>query len=111
MAFLGIAVSIRIKRCSGSHLLLRYSSVVVPPLFVCIFAVLGINLGNLSRDHSFFFISFVAFGIYCLLNLTINIRLFFYNDSFVDINGIIGFKCMIAVLYNFSYSSMLLLLH
>jgi hypothetical protein len=72
MAFLGIAVSIRIKRCSGSHLLLRYSSVVVPPLFVCIFAVLGINLGNLSRDHSFFFISFVAFGIYCLLNLTIN---------------------------------------
>lgn len=97
MAFLGIAVSIRVKRCSGSLLLLRYISVVFPPIFVCIFAVLGTNLGNLSSNHSFFFVAFVALGIYCLLNLTINELLVEARDGKEEIPWQLGSTIFLGI--------------
>lgn len=41
MGFLGIAMSIRIRKCTGSHILLRYMALLSPPLVMLIFTLIG----------------------------------------------------------------------
>jgi zinc transporter ZupT len=85
MGFLGIAVSVRIKRCTSSSLIVRYASIVFPPLFVVIFSVIGSIIGNLSKSQSFYFIAFVSLGIYCLLNLVFDELLVEARNGFHDV--------------------------
>lgn len=69
MAFLGIAVAVRVKRCTASSVFVRYLAIIVPPLFVVLFAITGSCIGNLSSTYTSAFLIFIALGIYCLLNL------------------------------------------
>jgi len=70
MAFLGIAVSVRVKRCTASSTFVRYASVIFPPILVVVAAIIGsFIVGSISSGFSFYFVLLLATGIYCLLNL------------------------------------------
>ena len=49
MAFLGMALSIRIRKCTGSHMVFRYMSLLAPPAVMLIFTCVGMLLAWQSR--------------------------------------------------------------
>lgn len=72
MGFLGLAVSVRVQKCTGSSLLMRYTSLIVPPLIMLLSAVVGSLCGVLARIHPRVYIGFISFGIVALLYLVVN---------------------------------------
>jgi zinc transporter ZupT len=72
MSFLGIAVSMRIRKCTGSNILLRYLSLLTPPLVMCLFTFVGMFCGAAAAAHAPLFVMFVSFGIVALLSLACN---------------------------------------
>ena len=72
MAFLGMAVAMRVRTCTGSSALVRTIALIVPPLFMWGAAVLGAMIGSSSRAYPMLFVGFVAFGIIALLYLVIH---------------------------------------
>lgn len=72
MGFLGLAVSIRVKNCTGSSLFARMFALIFPPLIMVTFAFVGALVGSLSLLHPSLLVGFIAFGIVALLSLVIN---------------------------------------
>ena len=72
MAFLGMAVSIRVRKCTGSSMFVRYACITVPPLIMLGATVLGSLVGSISKSYPILFVTFVAFGVIALLYLVFN---------------------------------------
>eukprot|EP00596_Hydrurales_sp_CCMP1899_P000443 CAMPEP_0119036262 /NCGR_PEP_ID=MMETSP1177-20130426/3847_1 /TAXON_ID=2985 /ORGANISM="Ochromonas sp, Strain CCMP1899" /LENGTH=554 /DNA_ID=CAMNT_0006995841 /DNA_START=152 /DNA_END=1816 /DNA_ORIENTATION=- len=72
MAFLGMAVSIRVNKCTGSSKFVRYSCITVPPFIMLGATVLGSFAGTISKGYPLIFVTFVAFGVIALLYLVFN---------------------------------------
>jgi len=72
MGFLGLAVSLRVKQCTGSSALARYASLVFPPLIMLSAALVGALSGSAASAHPVVFIGFISFGIVALLYLVVN---------------------------------------
>lgn len=72
MGFLGLAVSVRVKSCTGSSMCARYSSLIVPPLIMLAASILGALSGSAAMSHPMVYIGFISFGIVSLLYLVVN---------------------------------------
>lgn len=72
MGFLGLAVSLRVSKCTGSSLIARTTVLVMPPLIMLGASVFGALSGSLAREHPVVFIGFISFGIVALLYLVVN---------------------------------------
>jgi len=72
MGFLGLAVSLRIRKCTGSSATARCLVLVLPPLVMLLAAGVGAFSGALARAHPVVFIGFISFGIVALLYLVVN---------------------------------------
>lgn len=72
MAFLGMAVSMRVRKCTGSSSFVRYACIVVPPFIMLGATVLGAVVGSISKLYPVLFVTFVAFGVIALLYLVFN---------------------------------------
>lgn len=72
MSFLGIAVSMRIRKCTGSIIVLRYLSLLTPPLVMFVFTFVGMLCGSAAAAHAPLFVMFVSFGIVALVCLACN---------------------------------------
>jgi zinc transporter ZupT len=72
MAFLGMAVSVRIRKCTGSSLAVRYASIVGPPIIMFLATVLGAACGSAAKAIPLLFVTFVSFGVVALLFLVCN---------------------------------------
>lgn len=72
MAFLGLAVSVRVQKCTGSSVFVRYACLIAPPLMMLGAALLGAYIGLAARSHAITFVSFISFGIVALLYLVVN---------------------------------------
>jgi zinc transporter ZupT len=69
MSFLGMAYSVRLKKCTGSTALVRAVALTAPPLLMFLAAGLGAWLAAVAHDLPFVFIAFVAFGVVALISL------------------------------------------
>ena len=69
MAFLGMAFSARVIRCTGSSLQWRLATISTPPLLMLICTGFGSLAGAAAREIPALFMSFVSFGIVALLFL------------------------------------------
>jgi zinc transporter ZupT len=72
MGFLGMAVAIRVSRCKGSSVYLRYLSLLVPPLVMWATANVGYVIGTSVKAHPLWLCSFLAFGVVALLHLIVD---------------------------------------
>lgn len=72
MGFLGLAVALRIKQCTASSVTNRYAALIVPPLMMLVFSVLGAYIGNSARNYPMVYIGIIAFGVVALLYLVVN---------------------------------------
>lgn len=72
MGFLGIAVSMRIRKCTASSVYARYAALIVPPLVMLCTSVLGAFVGAAARAQPMLYIGFISFGIVALLYLVVN---------------------------------------
>jgi len=72
MGFLGLAVSVRINKCTGSSSIARYMSLIVPPLIMLAASLLGAVAGSAARAHPIAYTGFISFGIVALLYLVVN---------------------------------------
>lgn len=72
MAFLGMAVSMRVCKCTGSSVLLRYACIIVPPFIMLLATVIGALTGSVAKLYPMVFVIFVAFGVIALLYLVFN---------------------------------------
>ena len=72
MSLLGMALSARVVKCTGSPLLFRYAAISTPPLCMIGGAVVGCFLGDISQSDPIMFVAFVSFGIVALLYLVCN---------------------------------------
>ena len=72
MGFLGLAVSIRVQKCTGSSLLSRMFALVFPPIIMLLFSMVGALAGLASMQHPQIFVGFIAFGVVALLSLVVN---------------------------------------
>lgn len=72
MGFLGLAVSLRIRKCTGSSATARCLVLVLPPLAMLLAAGVGAFSGALARTYPVVFIGFISFGIVALLYLVVN---------------------------------------
>lgn len=72
MGFLGLAVSLRVRKCTGSSTLARYTSLILPPLIMLAAALVGALGGSAARSHPVVYIGFISFGIVALLYLVVN---------------------------------------
>ena len=72
MGFLGLAVSLRVSKCTASSMLARTTVLVMPPLIMLAAAVFGAVTGALARAHPVLYIGFISFGIVALLYLVVN---------------------------------------
>jgi len=69
MGFLGLAVSLRVRECTGSSVAVRYSSLLFPPMLMLPAATVGALAGSFGSQHPLIFAALVAFGIFALVNL------------------------------------------
>lgn len=72
MAFLGMAVSMRVRKCTASSKFVRHACITVPPLIMLLATVLGSLVGSISKSYPILFVTFVAFGVIALLYLVFN---------------------------------------
>lgn len=86
MCFLGVAVAVRVKRCTGSSYAARMMAIICPPFIITLSCLFGTFAGAslivgspLSSDSSAtsssspeYMLAAVSFGIYALLHLSIN---------------------------------------
>lgn len=72
MAFLGMAVAMRVRKCTGSSELVRMASLVAPPALMWLASLAGAAAGSSSREYPVLFVSFVGFGVIALLYLVMN---------------------------------------
>lgn len=72
MGFLGMAVSLRVRKCTGSSALSRFTVLVLPPLVMLAAALGGALSGDAAKAHPVVFIGFISFGIVALLYLVVN---------------------------------------
>ena len=72
MSLLGMALSTRVTKCTGSSKLVRYAAVATPPVVMVLGTLLGTYLGDISKRDPLLFTSFVSFGIVSLLYLCCN---------------------------------------
>lgn len=72
MGFLGLAVSVRIQKCTASSLCARYLALILPPLVMLCTSVLGAYLGYMATYYPIAYVSFIAFGIVALLYLALD---------------------------------------
>jgi len=69
MGFLGMAYSVRLKKCTGSSFAARQAALIVPPLIMFLAAGLGALLASAASGTPAVFVGFVAFGVVALLSL------------------------------------------
>ena len=72
MGFLGLAVSLRVRKCTGNSSCARMSALICPPLVMLAAAVIGAVSGSAARAHPVVYIGFISFGIVALLYLVVN---------------------------------------
>ena len=72
MGFLGIALSIRIAKCTGSPLLLRIGAIAAPPTVMLLAAMVGGLTGESAGQHPMVLVAIVCFGVVVLLALVCN---------------------------------------
>jgi zinc transporter ZupT len=72
MGFLGLAVSVRVQKCTGSAWIYRILSLIIPPLIMFGTAILSFVAGYSIKHHAVFYNLFISFGIVALLSLVIN---------------------------------------
>lgn len=72
MAFLGMAYSSRLNKCTGSSCLVRAIALYSPALIMFLSSGVGAALAILSVEYPAFYIGFVAFGVVALLFLVCN---------------------------------------
>lgn len=80
MGFLGLAVSLRIAKCTASSLTLRYLVLILTPLIMWSMSILGAYAGYQSAQYPALYEGFIAFGIVALLYLVVNELLLEAND-------------------------------
>ena len=72
MGFLGIAISMRVRKCTGSSVCFRFVTLVVPPFVIFLSAELGVLVGSVSSQKVIFNSMINSFAVVCLLHLAIN---------------------------------------
>ena len=72
MGFLGIALSLRIAKCTGSSAVAQFAALIAPPLSMLAMAGVGGYIGEASEEHPLAYVGFVSFGIVALLALVCN---------------------------------------
>lgn len=72
MGFLGIAVSMRIQKCTASYASTRYAALILPPLVMLGAAVLGLYTAQSAQQQPLIYVSFISFGIVALVHLVVN---------------------------------------
>lgn len=72
MGFLGMAVSLKVQKCTASYPSTRLLSLIVPPFIMLAAAVGGMCAASVSQAHPVLFTGFIAFGIVALVHLVIN---------------------------------------
>ena len=72
MSFLGMALTVRVMKCTGSSELIRNLSIVSPPFVMLLASTLGALVGMIVLEHHIFFVIFVSFGVVALLFLVCN---------------------------------------
>ena len=72
MSFLGMALTVRVMKCTGSSTLIRNLSIVSPPFIMLLASTMGALVGTMALEHHIFFVIFVSFGVVALLFLVCN---------------------------------------
>ena len=72
MSMLGMALSVRVSKCTGSPIVVRYGFIIAPPILILLGTCLGSYLGDISKNNELIFVSFVTFGIVALMYLACN---------------------------------------
>jgi len=72
MSFLGMAVAMRVRKCTGSSEMVRMASLAAPPVMMWVASLVGAAAGSSSKDYPLLFVSFVGFGVVALLYLVMN---------------------------------------
>jgi hypothetical protein len=72
MSFLGIAISIRLLKCSGSEPIYHHFVRIIPPILIATSSLFGITLGSFSQRNPFVLTVLTSFAIAALLNLVCN---------------------------------------
>ena len=96
MSFLGMALTVRVMKCTGSSELVRNLSIVAPPFIMLLASTLGALVGMIVLDHHVFFVIFVSFGVVALLFLVCN-ELLIEAKSIQGDEEIWWITCMIFV--------------
>jgi hypothetical protein len=86
MGFLGIALTLRVRKCTGSAYWHRIMAIIVPPLCMLLMSWVGGYAGDISATDPFLFAAFVAFGIVALLSLVCNELLIDASHAEVNVN-------------------------
>ena len=72
MSFLGMALTVRVMKCTGSSEIVRNLSIIVPPFIMLFASTMGALVGVSVLDHHIYFVMFVSFGVVALLFLVCN---------------------------------------
>ena len=72
MSFLGMALTVRVMKCTGSSALIRNLSIISPPFIMLLASTMGALVGTVAIEHHVFFVIFVSFGVVALLFLVCN---------------------------------------
>lgn len=72
MSFLGIAISIRLLKCTGSEPIYHHLVKIIPPILITLSSLFGIIIGNFGQNNPFVFTIFTSFSIAALLILVCN---------------------------------------
>lgn len=73
MASLGVAVSVRVKKCTGSPPLARWAVIYLPPMGIAVMSAVGGAMATTARaqHHSALMVILITFGMVMLLQLVI----------------------------------------
>ena len=97
MAFLGMAVAMRVRKCTGSAAWVRYGALIAPPVMMWLAAAFGACVGSASRSYPIIFVSFVGFGVIALLYLVINELLVEARETMEEVGKVWYVECIIFV--------------
>ena len=67
MSFLGIALALRVRKCTASHIIIRYFSLITPPITMFCFTFIGLYFGNVAKQEPIMYIIWY----YCIITIVI----------------------------------------
>ena len=98
-----MALTVRVMKCTGSSSLVRYASVIGPPIIMLFSSSLGALIGTVVMENHIMFVVLVSFGIVALLFLVCNELLIEAKHSQVPTVSFWCSSCSFAPVYVYVY--------